>query len=60
MYNLKEDISESKNLSKEYPKKTVELLGLLHNWRKSVNAPVPDVLNPNFEQEIAPASILAE
>jgi len=38
LYNLKEDISESKNLSKEMPEKTQELQQILHNWKKEINA----------------------
>lgn len=42
LFNLKNDISEKKDLSKKHPEKTRELLALLHSWRKEVNA-VTDV-----------------
>jgi len=49
LYNLKEDIGEKRNLVNDYPKKVEELLTLLNNWRKEVNAPVPSLLNPDYE-----------
>ena len=49
LYNLREDISEKMNLSKSNPEKRDELLGLLENWRKETNAPVPTELNPDFQ-----------
>jgi len=49
LYNLKEDISESKDLSSSMKQKTRELHELLLNWRKSVNASMP-VPNPGFKK----------
>jgi len=46
LYNLKNDISESNNLTGELPEKTKELHQLLVNWRKTVNAQMP-VPNPD-------------
>ncbi len=46
LYNLKEDISESNDLSKKMIEKTSEMYQLLVNWRESVNAQMP-VPNPN-------------
>ncbi len=46
LYNLKEDISESKDLSKKMKEKTREMHQLLDNWQKSVNAQMP-VSNPD-------------
>jgi len=34
VYNLKEDIGETNDLSKKEPKKTAELFALLKNWKK--------------------------
>jgi len=48
LYNLKNDISESRNLAGEMPEKTAELHQLLKDWRKSLNAPVPTELNPKY------------
>jgi arylsulfatase A len=42
LYNLKEDISEAKDLSKRLPDKTKELHTLLKKWRLEVNANMPD------------------
>jgi len=49
LYNLKEDISESKNLASVNPNKTKELQSALANWRSEVNAMMP-VDNPSFEE----------
>lgn len=50
LYNLKEDISESRNLSSSMNQKTAELHKLLVNWRKSINASMP-VPNPEFNKQ---------
>lgn len=41
LYNLREDIGESRNLAKELPEKTRELHARLVAWRASVKAPMP-------------------
>ncbi len=41
LFNLKNDIGETNNVSKEYPEKTKELLSLLKNWQKSIDANMP-------------------
>jgi arylsulfatase A-like enzyme len=46
LYNLKEDISESNDLSEKMKEKTMELYALLTNWRKQVNAQMP-LTNPD-------------
>jgi hypothetical protein len=48
LYNLKEDISESNDLSEKMKEKTLELYGLLTNWRKQVNAQMP-LANPDYK-----------
>lgn len=48
LYNLKEDISESNDLSEKMKVKTIEMYQLLMDWRKSVNAQMP-VSNPDFK-----------
>ena len=48
LYNLKEDISESNDLSKKLPAKTKELHADLVSWRKTINAPVPTEKNPLY------------
>ncbi len=49
LYNLDDDISETKNLAASNPQQAALLLEKLRNWRKSVNAPVPQELNPDYE-----------
>lgn len=41
LYNLREDIGETKNLAKELPDKTAELHARLVEWREEVKAPMP-------------------
>lgn len=50
LYNLKDDISETKNLSSSQPKKRDELLSLLRQWRSEVGAQMPTP-NPNYDVE---------
>lgn len=52
LYNLKADIGETKNLSKERPEKVKELGMLMINWRKEVNAQMP-IINSNYIPEKA-------
>jgi arylsulfatase A-like enzyme len=48
LYNLENDIGEQNNLVAKMPKKTKQLHGLLKNWRRSINAPVPIKRNPKY------------
>lgn len=48
LYNLKEDIGESKNLVEAMPEKAAELQKLLSDWRASVQAELP-IPNPDFD-----------
>ena len=41
LYNLREDIGETKNLAADMPDKAKELHARLVAWRKEVNAPMP-------------------
>jgi arylsulfatase A-like enzyme len=41
LYNLREDIGESRNLAEKHPEKAAALLKQFHDWRKSVNAKMP-------------------
>jgi arylsulfatase A len=43
LYDLKNDPSEKKNLVAEMPGKAKELKTLLDNWKKEVNAEIPDL-----------------
>lgn len=47
LYNLKEDLSESQDISERMRDKTRELHQLLIDWRKKVNAQMP-VPNPDY------------
>jgi arylsulfatase A-like enzyme len=46
LYNLRDDIGETRNLATEIPAKTQELHARLNAWRKDVQAPMPS-RNPN-------------
>jgi arylsulfatase A-like enzyme len=47
LYDLKNDIGEQHDLTREKPAKVAELKLLLNDWRKDVNALMPTP-NPNF------------
>jgi arylsulfatase A-like enzyme len=47
LYNLRDDVGETKNLAKSMPDKTRELHNRLLAWRKEINAPMP---TPNTPQ----------
>ncbi|WP_299552301.1 sulfatase [Seonamhaeicola sp.] len=49
LYNLKEDISEQHNLAASHPEKVKELSHKLNAWRLSMNAPVPNEKNPEYD-----------
>ena len=51
LYNLEKDISESNNLIDINIEKKDELLSKLNNWRKTRNAPIPNKLNPYYDQK---------
>jgi arylsulfatase A-like enzyme len=51
LYNLKDDIGETKDLSAKLPEKTKEMRRLIADWRGQVKAPVPTRLNPEFDPE---------
>lgn len=49
LYNLKDDIGETKNLATENPEKAKALLEKLHAWQTEIHAPMPI---PNLEQKL--------
>ncbi|MDG1973880.1 MAG: sulfatase [Flavobacteriaceae bacterium] len=51
LYDLENDISESKNLIDINKEKKAELLNNLDNWLKKNNAPIPNKLNPFYNQK---------
>ncbi len=46
LYNLRDDVGETKNLAQEQPTKTKELHEKLIAWRKAINAPMPTPNEP--------------
>lgn len=38
LYNVRDDISESRDLSAEFPDKAVTMRRMLHQWRRAINA----------------------
>jgi len=48
LYNLADDLSETKNLASAMPEKTGELHNMMLTWRKELNAPVPTKPNPDY------------
>ncbi|NRB62983.1 MAG: sulfatase-like hydrolase/transferase, partial [Saprospiraceae bacterium] len=52
LYNLTTDIEEKNNLAVERPNKTNELLQHLKIWWKETNAPIPVILNPEYEKPL--------
>ena len=50
LYNLAEDIGETKNLAESMPEKVEEMLQLLHNWQEEIGAEGMDP-NPDFDPE---------
>jgi len=48
LYNLREDIGETKNLAASKPETTAQLHRLLHEWRERVEAKIPEP-NPKWK-----------
>ena len=48
LFNLKEDIGESRDLSESEPEITATLLEELQAWQMDTRAVIPSVLNPDF------------
>lgn len=46
LYNLRQDIGETRNLATEMPEKAKELHAQMKEWRKSVEAPMPTPNKP--------------
>ena len=57
LYDLVQDIGESKNIAEENPEVTQSLLADLVAWRERTNAPVPTTLNPKFDVAAEAAAI---
>lgn len=48
LYDVKNDISEKKNLTTEQAERTATMKKELLTWVKNTKAPTPDKLNPKF------------
>lgn len=51
LYNLVDDVGETKNLAESNPAKAKELLRKLRRWRKETKAPMPTKPNPDFDAQ---------
>lgn len=51
LYNLKDDLGETKDLSKVNPKKREELYRKLMKWVEETHAPIPTEPNPYYKEE---------
>jgi arylsulfatase A-like enzyme len=51
LYNIKNDIGETTNLSNVDVQKRNELLHDLLMWQEEINAPIPSVANPDFNAQ---------
>lgn len=60
LYNLRDDIGETTDLSQINPRMTQELLRRLNRWRKTVDAPIPDEANPLFDAAAEAEAIAAK
>ncbi len=49
LFNLKEDIGETKNIAAQYPEKVKELEQVMNNWLNEKKAPIPIEANPEFD-----------
>ena len=58
LYNLSDDMSESKNLSKINKEITTRLYNDLDFWRTSNNAPIPSDKNPKYNQKFVDSLII--
>ena len=48
LYNLRDDLGETADLSAKHPERAAELSQRLHEWMASQNAPIPR-LNPDYD-----------
>jgi arylsulfatase A-like enzyme len=57
LYDLDNDLSETRNLAKNLPEKAAELHQMLKDWRKKIKAPVPTKRNPAYDADVEAAAI---
>ncbi len=60
LYNLRQDIGETKNLAQANAEKTQELLGRLKVWQKQTQAAIPDQPNPAYDAQAEARAIAAK
>ncbi len=53
LYNLADDLGETRDLAKSNPEKASELREKLHAWRKAVGAQMPTP-NPDYDPKAVP------
>ncbi len=53
LYNLRDDVGETRNLAATKPELVVKLRKRLHSWRLAMNAQMPTP-NPNHEKRTNP------
>ena len=49
LYNLKNDVGETNNLFDSEKEITKELLSDLMDWQQQINAPIPEMANPEYK-----------
>ncbi len=49
LYNLADDIGETRNLAEQLPARAQQLADDLHAWQQRINAPIPVEPNPQFD-----------
>lgn len=49
LYNIREDIGETKNIAFDHPDVMQGMRLALHEWRQTLQAPVPDRANPDYD-----------
>jgi arylsulfatase A-like enzyme len=59
LFNLKDDLSEARDLAASHPDDVARLRTMLHDWRKSVDAQMPSP-NPNYRPADSKGKSLAE
>ncbi|MEE3221092.1 MAG: aryl-sulfate sulfohydrolase, partial [Planctomycetota bacterium] len=57
LFNLKNDIGESKNLVESQPQELKRLYEAMKGWRAKVKAPIPTTPNPKYDPNAVPAQV---
>lgn len=55
LYNLERDPGEQQNLAASEPQMLAKLKGMLQQWQRNVNAPVPQQPNPQYAAQAPPS-----